>query len=137
MRALAILLGLMLMLPAPAFAAGPLARTFNAPVDRVWQVTQGVLKHLGWDIDKADKASGLIATESRRLEGEDFWVYEKGVRHRLNVQVKPAGGGRTTVTIERAVFRRERIVFVDKDEPVPTSDQRVERAVLDAIGKSL
>jgi hypothetical protein len=100
-------------------------------------VTQAVLKHLGWDIDTTDRDAGLITTESRRLEGEDYGVYAKGVRHRLLLAMKPAGGNRTTVTIERAVFRRERIVFVDKDEPVPTTDTTVQRGVLDAIAKSL
>jgi hypothetical protein len=41
------------------------------------------------------------------------------------------------VTVERAVFKRERILFVDKDEPVQTSDRSVERDVLNAIAKAL
>jgi hypothetical protein len=137
MTLVAILLGVVLALPVPALADEPVARTFNAPPDRVWAVTQAVLKHLGWDIDTTDRDAGLITTESRRLEGEDYGVYAKGVRHRLLLAMKPAGGNRTTVTIERAVFRRERIVFVDKDEPVPTTDTTVQRGVLDAIAKSL
>jgi uncharacterized lipoprotein len=137
MKALVILLGLALALPTSALGADPVARTFNAPKERVWAVTQGVLKTMGWDIDKADQASGLMVTESRRIDGEDYGVYAKGVRHRLQVQVKEAGANRTTVTIERSVFERERIVFVDKDKPVPSTDQTVEKAVLDTIAKSL
>ncbi len=135
MRRLAILLGLVLALPA--LGADPVARTFDAPPDRVWAVTEAVLKHLGWEIDKADRSVGLITTDSRRIEGEDFGVYAKGIRHRLHLLVKPAGGNRTTVTIERAVFRRERILFVDKDEPLTSTDTTVQRGVLDAIAKSL
>jgi hypothetical protein len=41
------------------------------------------------------------------------------------------------VSVERSLFRRERILFVDKDEPVTAADQNVEKAVLEAIGKAL
>lgn len=137
MRVVAILLALSLGLAAPAAAADPVVRTFNAPVDRVWTVTESVLKHLGWDIDKADRAIGFITTESRRLEGEDYGVYAKGTRHRLRLQVKADGDKRTTVTVERVVFKRERILFVDKDEPLTIADQSVEKTTLDTIAKAL
>lgn len=123
--------------PGAARAAEPVSRTFAAPAERVWAVTEAVLKHLGWDIERADRTIGFITTESRRVEGENWGVYEKGVRHRLRVQVKAAGEHRTTVTVERMVFRRERILFVDKDEPLTAPDQTVERAVLDAIARAL
>jgi len=137
MRVVAILLALSLGLAAPAAGADPVVRTFKAPVDRVWTVTESVLKHLGWDIEKADRAIGFITTESRRLEGEDYGVYAKGTRHRLRLQLKADGDKRTTVTVERIVFKRERIVFVDKDEPLTIADQSVEKATLDTIAKAL
>jgi hypothetical protein len=127
----------LLIAAASADAAGTVERTFNAPVDRVWSATEAVLKHLGWDVDKADRAIGFITTDSRRVEGDNFGVYEKALRHRLRLNVKAAGDARTTVGIEREVFKRERILFVDKDEPVTDSSQAVEKAVLDAIGKAL
>ena len=37
----------------------------------------------------------------------------------------------------RSVFKRERILFVDNDEPVNDPNQTVEKALLDAIGKAL
>jgi uncharacterized lipoprotein len=137
-KALAILLAVSLGLAAPTSASSPVARTFNAPIDRVWTVTESVLKHLGWDIENADRAVGFITTESRRLDGEDWGVYAKGTRHRLRLQVKADGDKRTTVTVERIVFKRERIVFVDKDEPLTiASDQKVEKETLDTIAKAL
>jgi uncharacterized lipoprotein len=120
-----------------ADAAGTVERTFNAPVDRVWSTTEAVLKILGWDVDKADRSIGFITTESRRVDGDNFGVYEKALRHRLRLNVKAAGDNRTTVGVEREVFKRERILFVDKDEPVNDSSQTVEKALLDAIGKAL
>jgi hypothetical protein len=137
MKAAALLLCLAVVLAVPAAAAGPVARTFAAPADRVWSVTEAVLKHLGWDIDKADQTIGFITTESRLVDGENYGVYEKGTRHRLQLHVKSAGQGRTTVTIERTLFKRERMVFVNKDEPLTTTDQSVERALLDTIAKAL
>jgi hypothetical protein len=137
MRVVAIVLALSLGVVAPATAADPVVRTFNAPMDRVWTVTESVLKHLGWDIDKSDRTIGFITTESRMLEGEDYGVYAKGTRHRLRMQIKADGDKRTNVTVERIVFKRERILFVDRDEPLTIADQSVEKAVLDTIAKAL
>lgn len=137
MRRLPSLLALALLLLGAPAAAEPLSRTFAAPADRVWAVAEAVLRHLGWDIDKADRTIGFITTESRRVEGEDYGVYAKGTRHRLRLHIKAAGEQRTTVSVERTVFRRERILWMDRDEPVTVTDQTVEQAVLDAIGKAL
>ena len=130
-------LSLALLIATAAAAAGPVERTFNAPVDRVWSTTEAVLKYLGWDVEKIDRGIGFITTDSRRVDGENYGVYEKGVRHRLRLQVKAAGEGRTTVSVERTVFKRERILFVDKDEPLTDTTQTVEKALLEAIGKAL
>ena len=135
-RALMVL-GLTLWLAAAALAAPPVERTFGAPVEKVWSTTEAVLKHLGWDIDKADRSIGFITTESRRVDSDNYGVYEKALRHRLQLHLKAAGDSRTHVSIERTVFKRERILFVDKDEPVSDPSQAVEKAVLDTIGKAL
>ena len=137
MKRMAWLLAVALALAIPASGAEPLARTFAAPVERVWGVTEAVLKTLGWDIDKSDRAIGIITTDSRRVEGEDYGVYAKGVRHRLQLQIRPAASDRTTVSIERTVFKRERILWMDKDEPFTATDRAVEASLLDAIGKAL
>jgi hypothetical protein len=141
MKAATVVLLLVLVLTAamPA-AAEPVAQTFNAPVDRVWTIAEAVLKQLGWEIDKQDRTIGMIGTESRRVEGEDYGVYAKGVRHRLTLSVKAASDNRTTVTIERELFRRERILWMDKDEPISTASdtkREVERSILAAIGRAL
>ena len=122
---------------APAAAAEPLTQTLAAPVDRVWVVTEAVLRQLGWDIENADRTIGWITTESRRFDGENWGVYEKGLRHRLRVTMRAAGDRATTVSVERTVFKRERILFVDKDEPLTVSDRDVEKALLSAIAKAL
>ena len=127
----------LLITAATAGANGSVERTFNAPVDRVWSTTEAVLKHLGWDVDKIDRGIGFITTDSRRIDGDNFGVYEKAVRHRLRLHLKAAGEGRTTVGVERTVFKRERILFVDKDEPLTDTNQTVEKALLEAIGKAL
>ena len=128
---------LALLLAVPAAAAGPVEFTFNASVDRVWDKTMAVLKVLGWDIDKSDRSVGIIVTESRRVDGDNFGVYEKALRHRLQLSVRKASDTRTTVGIERSVFKRERILFVDKDEPIDDPRTEVQKSILDAIGKSL
>jgi uncharacterized lipoprotein len=140
MRTLMYALLLALVLASAATAGEPLAQTFNAPVDRVWRVTEAVLKQLGWDIDKKDRTIGMIGTDSRRVNGRNFGVYAKGVRHRLTLYVKAASDNRTTVTVERDLFKRERILWIDNDEPIATAsgDKRdIERSVLAAISKAL
>jgi hypothetical protein len=121
----------------PAHAQNATSRTFNAPADRVFTVTRSVLKSLGWDIDKEDRDVGWIRTDSRRLEGDNFGVYAKGVKHRLRVVINRQDANRTTVTVERRVYKEERILFVDKEEDIKTDDRSVEKRILDDIGRSL
>lgn len=133
---LALLMGLGSDVPA-AGAAEAMTRVYGAPVDRVWTVTRSVLKSLGWDIDKEDRDVGWIRTDSRRLDGENYGVYAKGVKHRLRLVVKGQEGGKTAVTVERRVYKEERILFVDKEEDIKTDDRSVEKRILEEIGRSL
>ena len=103
----------------------------------MWTVTRSNLKGLGWDIDKEDREVGWIRTDSRRLEGEDYGVYSKGAKHRLRVILKAEDGGKTVVTVERRVWKEERILWMDKDEDIPATDHNVEKRLLDAIAASL
>ena len=136
-RGLALLaLAVLVILPGSA-RADERTRAFQAPVDRVWTVTRSTLKSLGWDIDKEDRDVGWIRTDSRRVEGDNFGVYEKSLRHRLRVTIKGRDGGRTEVTVERRLYKSERVLFVDKEEDVPLKDHDVEKRILDDIGRSL
>ena len=130
-------LALLSLLALPAAATEPVSQTFAASPEKLWTTTTSVLKQLGWDVEKSDQAGGWINTESRSVDGEDYGVYAQGTRHRLMIKLKAAGANRTTVTVERALFKRERILWIDKDEPLVTSDQTVEKAVLTAIGQAL
>jgi len=136
--ALYTLSAVLLLMAGPA-APQPNDRTrvFNAPVDRVWVVARSTLKGLGWDVDKEDREVGWIRTDSRRLEGEDYGVYSKGAKHRLRLVIKAQDASRTTVTVERRVWKEERILWMDKEEDLPTTDHTVEKQVLDALGQSL
>jgi hypothetical protein len=130
-------LALLSLLALPAVAAEPVSQTFAASPDKLWTTTTSVLKQLGWEVEKSDQAGGWINTESRSVDGEDYGVYAQGTRHRLMIKLKAAGANRTTVTVERALFKRERILWIDKDETLMTTDQTVEKAVLTAIGQAL
>jgi hypothetical protein len=137
-RALAAVLVLGgLLAGSGAAIADDASRTFAAPPDRVFTVTRSVLESLGWDIDKEDRDVGWIVTDSRRLDGDNFGVYPKGGRHRLRVSVRRLDGGRSSVSVERRVYKEERILFVDKEEDIKTDDRSVEKRILDEIGRSL
>jgi hypothetical protein len=133
---LALLIGAVLTGGAAA-QAGDATRVFNAPMDRVWTVTRSTLRGLGWDIDKEDREGGWIRTDSRRLEGEDYGVYAQGTRQRLRLVLKGLDPGRTQVTVERRVWKQERILWMDKEEDIPSQDTKAERQVLEAIGAAL
>ena len=137
MKSWILALAALACLVSPAVGADAVSQTFAAPAERVWRTTEAVLKQFGWDIDKVDRSIGWITTDSRSIEGGDYGVYAKGTRHRLRLQIKAVDNARTGVTIERELFKRERILFVDKDEPLTATDQNVEKSLLDAIGKAL
>jgi hypothetical protein len=118
-------------------AADVPSRTYNAPIDRVWAVTESVLKSLGWDIDKSDRAVGWILTDSRGVEFKDYAVYGKGLRHKLRVSLKAMGESRTAVSVERELYTEERILWMTERKAVTPTEQTVETGLLDAIEKAL
>jgi hypothetical protein len=133
---------------APAISAGLLlvgttsaqderTQVFNAPADKVWTVTESVLQSLGWKVDKEDRAVGWLLTKSRYVNGENYGVYAKGNKHRLRVVIKSEGPNRTAVTVERRLWKEERILWIDKEEDIPTTDRTVESRVLAEIARSL
>ena len=101
-------LAIFVSLAMPALAGEPVSQTFAAPPDKMWTVATSVLKQMGWDVEKSDQAGGWINTESRSVDGEDYGVYAKGTRHRLTLRLKPVGANQTAVSVERALFNRER-----------------------------
>jgi len=133
---------LIALLAAPAGlpaqpAAAPLTRIFAGPVDQLWDVTQSVLKSLGWSIDEKDKATGWILTDSRSVDFRDFGVYGDGTRHKLRLTVKAAGEGRTAVSVERELYREERILWMKERKPLQATDRNAEVAVLDGIERTV
>lgn len=137
MLTLGLLMGGVLTPTAADAQADERVRVFNVPLDRVWTVTRSTLKGLGWDIDKEDREGGWIRTDSRRIEGDDFGVYAKGTRQRLRVVMKALDPTRTQVTVERRVWRQERILWMDKEEDIQAPDQLAEKKVLDDLAAAL
>ena len=120
-----------------AQTAEPITKTFNVSWERAWLVTESVLKSLGWDIDEKDKAVGWIRTDSRGVEFKDYGVYGEGTRHRLRLTLKAVGEGRTSVSVERELYKEERILFWKDRKPLHAQDKSVETAVLSAIERAL
>jgi hypothetical protein len=111
----------------------PVSRVFASPLDKVWSAAEATLKSLGWNVDQKNKAIGSLVTESRPLDFKDFGVYGDGTRHRLRVSVTAAGEGQTSVTVERELYREERILWISNKKAIETADRSVETAVLDAL----
>jgi hypothetical protein len=130
-------LAVLLAAPVALAQTDERTRVFDASVDRVSTVTRSALRATGWGIEKEDKNAGLILTDSRRLEGEDFTVYASGVKHRLRVALKAMPDGKTSVTIERRLWKEERILWMDRGRDLTTTDHKIETEILDAIGAAL
>jgi hypothetical protein len=120
-----------------AQTGAPVSRTLGAPFERTWLVAESVLKSLGWEVDTKDATVGWIVTDSRGVEFKDFGVYGEGTRHRLRLTLRRAGDGRTIVTVERELWKEERILWMKDRKPIQPADRAVETAVLDAIERSL
>jgi hypothetical protein len=127
-------------LPPAAPSRGPdgqLVRVFPVNVGRTWMVTQSVLRSLGWDIDRADQATGVIRTEPRNVTFKDFVVYAEGTRHTLDVVVRPVSGSETSISVKREVFEEQRIFWTKERKVLTTPQSSVEQAVMDAIERLL
>ncbi len=140
-KAVAMLLTLMLAAMTCALAADPVQSTYPADFDRVWAAVEKALDAEGWGIDHAARPLGLFVTKSQRLAGSDTGVLSKNQRLRLRLTLTPDGNTRTQVRVEREVFRRERVLWSDRDEGVPIADsladRTVEKRVLAAIAREL
>lgn len=112
-------------------------RVFDAPMDRVWTVARSTLIGRGWEIDQEDKDGGWIRSKSRRIEGEEYGVYAKGTRQRVRLVLKALDPTHTQVTVERRVWKQERILWIDKEEDLPATDQQAEKDLLDAISAAI
>ncbi len=121
----------------PGRAATVPNRTFDAPIDRVWTVTETVLKTLGWEIDRSDRAVGWLLTDSRKVDFKEYAVYGKGLRHKLRISLKRLSDRRTLVSVERELYTEERVLWMIERTPMAATEQTVETEVLDAIGQGL
>lgn len=127
-------------LPPATSSRGPdgqLVRVFPVTVERTWMVAQSVLRSLGWDIDRADQATGVIRTEPRNVTFKDFVVYAEGTRHTLDVVVRAVSGSETSISVKREVFEEQRIFWTKERKVVATPESSVEQTVLDAIERLL
>ena len=133
MLALSLAAGAAAVAPIRADAA---ARTFAGSIDRVWIAARSVLISDGWEIDEENRALGRIITDPRNLDYRDFGVYGEGTRHRLKVNVRPAGPEETTVTVEREAFWEERVLWskhrvpLQPDEAPPTTEDLITSRIL-------
>jgi len=132
----ALVIGAGLPTTAPA-QTDDATRVFNAPMDRVWTVARSTLIGRGWEIEKEDPEGGWIRTTARKVEGEEYGVYAKGTRMRVRLVLKALDPTRTQVTVERRVWKQERILWIDKEEDVPATDRQAEKQLLDAISAAI
>jgi Mycobacterium membrane protein len=130
---------LALSLAAGAAVAPPradaAARTFAGSFDRVWIAARSVLISDGWEIDEENRGLGRIVTDPRNLDYRDYGIYGEGTRHRLRVNVRPAGPEETTVTVEREAFREERVLWSKHRVPLQANGRDAEARVLDTLGR--
>src|SRR5262249_17473853 len=134
LSALLSCLGIAVCCPGVAHSA---TRTFAESFDKVWNTTRSVVESDGWDLDEEDRRRGTMLTESRSIDYLNFGVYGKGTRHRLKITVRSGGARQTSVTIDREVFKQERILWSTDRTPLKAANDRIEAVILDHIGHFL
>ena len=98
------------------------------------------MRTLTWYVAHPPLGSGQW--ETYRMDGDyrpvRAWVHfdQAPTVEEIMIDLKADGESRTTISVERSVFKRERILWMDNDEPVKTEDRTVEKHLLSAIGKS-
>jgi hypothetical protein len=123
-------------LPPSATAAGSpstVVRVVPVPVERAWTVSQSVLRSLGWDIERTDRAEGVIHTKPRNVAFKNVGVYAAGTRHALDLSVRAVSETHTSISVKRDLFEEQRIFWSRERTQLPSDDTAVEQAVLDAI----
>ena len=135
--------------PAPAVTAsvppatssrgpgGELIRVFPVPTERTWTAAQSALRSLGWDIDRADQATGVIRTGPRNVSFKNFGLYAEGTRHALDVVVRAVSDSETAISVRREVFQEQRILWTKERKVLATPESSVEQTLLDAIERLL
>jgi hypothetical protein len=133
------LLALLLALSGAAWGqtVSPASRTFASPPDRVWFAVQKALTGEGWKIEETDPVAGRMVTDVRSVDFKEFGVYGAGTRHRLRLTVQAVDQTRTSVAVERELFREERLLWTSNRKPVETTDRSVENALLEAVQAAL
>jgi anti-sigma-K factor RskA len=116
---------------------GQLVRVFPVPAERMWTVAQSVLRNLGWDIDRADQATGVIRTEPRNVTFKNLVLYANGTRHALDVVVRTLSDSETSISVRREFFQEQRIFWTKERKVLATPESAVEQSVLDAIERLL
>jgi hypothetical protein len=110
---------------------------FPVPTERSWTVAQSVLRSLGWDIDRADQATGVIRTEPRDVTFKNFVLYAEGTRHTLDIVVRAVSDSETSISVRREVFQEQRIFWTKERKVLATPESSVEQTILDAIERLL
>jgi hypothetical protein len=111
----------------------PDSRRLEAELDHAWEATCRVLADRGYDIQRNDRAAGVIETDWKMAnsdyaasvfltQNEDrysdcgkpgLWSTYRGKQVRLTVSLSPVGQGQTEVVV-RAAFRTERTAFISQ-----------------------
>ena len=99
--------------PGSARAADAPTRTFDAPVDRVWAVTESVLRSLGWEIDQSDRAVGWFLTDSPGGGVQGLRRLWEGVAPQAADRSEGRQGGRP---FQRELYTEERDLLDDGAE---------------------
>jgi hypothetical protein len=123
--------------PSVRGSDGQFVRVVPVAAERTLAVAQSVLRSLGWDIDKVDETTGVIRTEPRNMTFKDFGVYAGGMRHSLDVVVRPISSTQASISVRREVFEERRILWSKERKVLPTPETAVEDTLLDAIERLL
>ncbi len=134
--ALAVAIGILVL--ASTASGDTVTEIFEVPLDRAWDAAFAALDQQ-WGVDEFDRSIGVLVSKTHRLSDAGVWIVMRQLRVRLRMSVVPVTATQVRVSVQRELLRRERVLWMEKDERVhqDTADATYELAVMRAIAARL
>ena len=123
-----------------AAASAPAAVAYDAPTDRVWGVTQGILAETA-TFKVLDKSSSIMVTEYKTIESQELSLIGtaflgKTYKNNYTVTFLPAGQGKTTVRIAVGL-QSQQVGFFTREAEDPQVTGHLRQRLFDKIAAAL
>lgn len=123
-----------------ASATAPLTVTYDAPIDKVWTTTQGILASEA-TFKILDKSSSIMVTEYKTIESQELSMIGtaflgKTYKNNYTVTLQTVSPTRTTVRVVVGV-QTQQVGFYTREADEPQASGYLRQKIFDKIGAGL